>query len=421
MNTEVEERAHSEWGPSGYDRWSQCAGSIEEIRLVPAEERNRSSSFADEGTAAHYFAEQCLTLDCNAEDIIGLEHEVNDTTYTLDEEMAGYIQVYLDHVRAHPGTHYIEERVAVPGLPEHDNKGTADFIAADLEAGVLYVDDLKYGQGVKVYADKGQLKLYALGALARFQHLPFDRVVMTIVQPRLDWIDSHEMTVEELQAFGVQVAAEVQATLQPGAPRVPGEHCRWCPAKPRCRALAEHVKGLAAQPASGLTPEELGAILPQLDLISSWVDADMERANGEIRQGNRVPGWKLVLGREGNRKWASEEEAEKLLQEFRIKTDLMYERKVISPTSAEKIAVKSKKNPDPAIGPRQWTKLQALITRAPAAPTLVPADDPRAPCVFTPPSAADMPDLEAQEPAPATDHTADTVAAHLEAAAAALL
>lgn len=56
------------------------------------------------------------------------------------------------------------------------------------------------------------------------------------------------------------------------------------------------------------------------------------------------------------------------MKSMRLKQDEMYERKLISPTAAEKVL---KQNP------AKWDKLQKLITRNPGKPSVAPAADKR--------------------------------------------
>jgi hypothetical protein len=72
-----------------------------------------------------------------------------------------------------------------------------------------------------------------------------------------------------------------------------------------------------------------------------------------------VAGYKLVAGKKGARAWADEAEAEKLLKAMRLKKEQMYDLKLISPTSAEKL-LKAQ--------PKRWTKAAALIKQATASP-----------------------------------------------------
>lgn len=57
------------------------------------------------------------------------------------------------------------------------------------------------------------------------------------------------------------------------------------------------------------------------------------------------------------------------MKAMRLKTDEMYDRKVISPTSAEKLLGEANK--------RKWAKLQPLITRSDGKPSVAPASDKR--------------------------------------------
>jgi hypothetical protein len=80
----------------------------------------------------------------------------------------------------------------------------------------------------------------------------------------------------------------------------------------------------------------------------------------------------LVAGKRGNRQWANPDEAEKVLREqFRLPVEKAYDLKLISPTSAEKLAKAGE------IGPRQWAKVIPLIVQKDGAPSVAPAADSR--------------------------------------------
>lgn len=95
-----------------------------------------------------------------------------------------------------------------------------------------------------------------------------------------------------------------------------------------------------------------------------------DRVNSELSAGHPVPGFKLVTGKQGNRAWSDEEAARALLKDqFRYKTEEVFDLKLISPTKAEKLIKKA--------SPRRWTKVEALITRTDGKPTVAPESDPR--------------------------------------------
>ena len=72
---------------------------------------------------------------------------------------------------------------------------------------------------------------------------------------------------------------------------------------------------------------------------------------------------------EVNRKFKSEDEAEKVMKAARLKSDEMYSKKLITPTAAAKLLEKPK--------PKVWAKLFALITQADGAPAMAIESDKR--------------------------------------------
>ena len=75
---------------------------------------------------------------------------------------------------------------------------------------------------------------------------------------------------------------------------------------------------------------------------------------------------------------------------MRLKESEMYDFKLISPASAEKLA-KAK-----VIGPRQWPKVQELITQSDGKAHVAPASDSRPALVVTP-VVDDFTDVTAEE------------------------
>jgi hypothetical protein len=108
-----------------------------------------------------------------------------------------------------------------------------------------------------------------------------------------------------------------------------------------------------------------------VDLIEDWCDAVRKEAYARMNNGIPVPGFKLVQGRRGARAWRSKDEAEATLKTMRLKVEEMYDLSLISPTTAEKLAKAS------VIGPRQWPKLQDLITQPDGKPAIAPESDPK--------------------------------------------
>lgn len=381
--------AHARFSASGAHRWMLCPASLSLEEGCP----NTSSAFADEGTAAHELAQMCLTERLDADAFIGRVIPVGERSFTVDDDMAGYVQQYVDAVRELADGHelLVEQRVDYSeaiGVGAGLGFGTADAVIITT-CGELQVHDLKYGRGVKVDAEENhQLLLYALGASCQFEvAYDFDRVRLFIHQPRLGHVSEWGCTIGEVDAFAMHAKAAARSAAAKGAPASAGEkQCRFCKAKAVCPVLADTVKQSVVGDFDDLTasdvedatdllgmasPKVLGGYMDVVDLVEGWCKAVRARVEGELQQGKPVPGYKLVEGRRGARRWADAGEAEAVLKSMRLPVETMYDLKLISPTSADKLAKAG------SIGPRQWSRVTPLITQSPGAPSVTPDSDPR--------------------------------------------
>lgn len=375
---------HAACSPSSAHRWLACPASVWMQQGLPDE----SSPFAAEGTAAHEAA--ALALTC------GLPVQPTDT---LDADAAAAVQAYVDYVEAVAQRHalYVEHPLDISLITgEPGARGTADaLITTDDE---LIVIDLKFGQGVRVDAERNeQLSIYALAALSALPICKAKRVQsvrLAIHQPRLQHISEWTTTPAELKAWGEHVRVQARRAFKivaDGQAREadfqPQEKpCRFCRAKAVCPSLARQVQDavgadfdtLASQgPAlleAALAPQgpaQVAAALGAVDLVEAWCKAVRAEAERLLLAGIPVPGYKLVQGRKGARAWSDTAEAEALMKAMRLHADDMYERKLISPTTAEKLHKQGH------IGPRQWPRLAALITQREGQPSVAPESDKR--------------------------------------------
>ncbi len=106
----------------------------------------------------------------------------------------------------------------------------------------------------------------------------------------------------------------------------------------------------------------LKRILDGMPIAEAWLSAVWAYAEQKANNGEKILGYKLVQGREGNRKWADENEA---LRTLEIQYPQCIERRLLSPAKVEKLSKEIKE------------LIKPLTTRAEGKIILVPESDPR--------------------------------------------
>ena len=360
---------------SGY-RWTVCTKAPHFEAQFP----DTSSWAAQEGTIAHAIGEYCLLTGSDADEVTAVEvpliselvkHHVDEGNDWEIEllSMQKYVQEYVDYVNTIPGERYYEQRVDFSHLvPE--GFGTSDVIT--LNGDVADIIDLKFGKGKKVFADGVQMRLYALGALNDLGFI-FDQVKtirMHIKQPRLDWVDVHEVTIEELNKYGQWIKGRAELAYSNQGDFVAGDHCDFCRARKVCKARADANLKMATEefgeecPSSDrLTTDQIASILPRLDNFLKWAKELDEYALETALAGTHYTGYKVVEGR-STRKWADENAVVAAMRAEGLADDQIYNMKLVGMTEAEKLLGKK-------------SDVFALAVRSPGKPTLVPESDKR--------------------------------------------
>ena len=365
-------RGHSPLGMSVLERRYCCPGSMKAEEGRP----NTTSVYAKRGTDLHEVGASCLREHLNPLEVISEDPEGAELV------MAYLIEVQSAHDRL-GGTLHVEQAFELTALSDL-YWGTADAVI--LSPPILYVADLKTGRGhaVPVRRDDGRVNLqlggYGLGAL---HSLPaglaneITQIELVVVQPALGPPQRTVMTTAEVHDLAADLIEIAEAALDPAAPRIAGDHCRFCRAAGDCHALRDRALAVAQtefgprdlvwpDPAR-MSPMELSSVLTEADMIDLWLVAVRAHAKALADRGEEIPGWKLVDKR-GRRVWANEDDAERIVGAL---SPSMFYTKFHSPTQVEKI-LKTQKIKKPA----QWNE---LVTLSDPGTALVPASDPRPP------------------------------------------
>jgi hypothetical protein len=365
----VSDNGHSQWGPSGAERWMVCHASVQESAKAP---ERPASEYAREGSHAHAVLEYCLLNDVwQAANTVG---KVIDAKHgTVQAEMAEAVQECLDYVADIMATDdqaqiWVEVKVELPlEYNPGDGWGTSDVIIWLPTWRTLYVVDYKHGAGIaKDAEDNPQLKSYGAGALfgqplgGSFDPL---QVVLTIVQPRafhaFGPVREWPCLPDTLLEWIVEYDDAVTATKQPNPQYVVDEDvCRFCDGAIRCKALEAKALSLAGEAFKDVrmvrenllpAPEAVGMdhvayVVSAGKVLKKWLSTFEDYATEQAMQGVYVPGHKLVAGQSRSR-WAADdprETAQSLIEmtEGSVTIDDVYPRTLVNMTEAEKLVKK---------------------------------------------------------------------------------
>lgn len=398
---------HALLSASSSKQWLHCPPSVRLQEGFP----NESSVYAAEGTFAHEICEYKVRKYLH-ERVKRPQSEEFDT-----EEIEQITDVYAEFVisiieqmkeNGCEPLAFVEERVDYSHIAP-SGFGTADMLIIGKDEngrGLLHVCDFKTGKGVFVDADhNSQMMLYAIGALAAYGFLyDIEIVRMSIIQPRLDNISTFECSRQELEDWGESIKTIAKLAYEGKGEQHPGDWCRFCRAKPVCKACADEALALCREDfldldavafddtaeesdmtapyeadtqtavfkQPGLIPiAELAEIMPTLNRISSWIEAVFAFVSSEaINHGVPIPGYKVVEGR--SKRVFTDTKAVADTAVANGYTDL-YKQSLITLTEFEKMMGKKKFN----------ELLGEYVAKPPGKLALVPESDPREPVDLT--------------------------------------
>mgnify|MGYP002622356118 CR=1 FL=1 len=395
---------HALLSASSSKQWLHCPPSVRLQEGFP----NESSVYAAEGTFAHEVCEYKVRKYLHER----VKRPQSEEFYT--EEIDAITDVYAEFVitiieqMKRNGCEplvLVEERVDYSHIAP-SGFGTADMLIVGKDEkgkGLLHICDFKTGQGVYVDADhNSQMMLYALGGLAAYGFIyDIETVRMSIIQPRLDNISTFECTRQELENWGESIKPIARMAYEGKGEQKPGDWCRFCRAKPVCKACADEALALCREEfldldagafteeaveesdmtapyeadtqtavfkQPGLIPiSELAEILPTLNRISSWIESVFAFLSSEaINHAVPVPGYKVVEGR--SKRVFTDTKAVVDTAVANGYTDL-YKQQLITLTEFEKM-----------MGKKRFAELLGeYVAKPPGKLALVPESDPRPP------------------------------------------
>lgn len=392
---------HALLSPSGAKKWLACSASLACEKDIP----NTSGKAAVTGTACHTIAEMHLNQYIKGT-ALPLEREVG--AYVLDEgkgqikalispmkgavlitaDMIEQVRKYTDYCKAiiDVATYAkLEMRVNLtevlhPGYEGVETFGTADLVAvqelANTDEHMLIIGDLKTGRHRVEAKENKQLMLYVLGVYRRLKRRYNITVVrLVIFQPYAGGASEWDISVEGLELFAK--FAQKRALLALDAyfrgkknlkasdfkPSVDG--CQWCRFSEQCAARTKTVNSVLAEELEDdfvleLTTEQLVVEYEKLPLLRQHIDKVEKAMSAALHSGKKVPGYKLVEGRPGNRAWKDADAIEV------SHGDILKKEVLMSPTEAAKV-----------LSADEMAALEPFITRKPGAPCVATADDKR--------------------------------------------
>lgn len=370
------EREHALLSPSSSSRWLNCTPSA---RLAENAE-NKSSVYAEEGTLFHEICEYCLAQwnagvwepDPFGEELPELE-DYHLTHPLFKQEMFRQARNYCDFVM---NENYkleksdgvckllLEEKVDISEYaPECFGSVDCQLVGCD----TLIVIDLKYGEGVKVYAERNtQMMLYALGAIKGKPSIKTIRLV--IAQVRLNHFDVWEISANDLLQWADKVLKPTakKAFAGKGEQKM-GDWCGFCPVKAQCRKQYEAVVNDfdRYEYPELLTEDEICDLIEKIDKYKGWLESVNKFVYDEALRGHKWKGYKLVAGR-SNRVITDEEAIRQDLLTKKYLEDEIFNIKLKGIGDLEKL-----------VGKKQFSALYGQYVKSkPGNPKLVPDSAP---------------------------------------------
>jgi len=381
---------HAKLPPSGAERWLNCTASPGFVDSLIAEGRipkETDSVWSIEGTEAHDWASKVLKGQTKISSVPGnFRPHIKD--YVAMCRAVG--------VEAGKGAKiYIEKKVPLFYSPEET--GTTDYGAINPKTGV-FVRDLKYGAGVPVEAeDNPQLAIYGISIIEQhetfYDPLPSNLPVsIGIHQPRYRGEESLKIWDTTVGKIKEQFLPRINATVKRINSakhfnelefKATPKGCRFCPARAICptnvNTTFQEFPGMGSgiehftnmdTPVEAVPMSALVTVYNNRKEIKKFLEDTEAYLKTQATSGKMPDGLKLVAGRQGNRKWTSEDDAREFLVEY-LPEDEVDEHSIIGPKTAEELLKPFLK--DKTV----QEAFDKFVSRPPGKPSLAPLTDKR--------------------------------------------
>jgi len=354
---------HLPYSASATDRWLACPASVEAARDIPPPPTE--AAYTTEGTDAHAVAEALLQGQTP-------QSGVSDEAFDAAMEYANFV----GGIRRTQEVQWeaVETLAAHADYP--DFGGSPDYACLYQEGGkwVLHIVDFKAGVGLAVDVDDNSQLLSYSAVLNSFLPVVISVFRMTVIQPRSynsDAIKTTEVFRESIDAHMFKVEeAFTQTHFQAGP------HCRFYPVATRCETLLGYVEVIPTLDGKIPAEEDRDTWL-FIHSLATTIRAVLDQIQDQLidlaKQGQELPGYKVVESR-SHRHWsAPEKEIISALRKLGIKkSDVFSEPKLLTPAQIEKLG--DKKQIKAAITP--------LISQTVTSLRVVPNDASGAPVSF---------------------------------------
>lgn len=328
--------------PSAAHTWVVCHGYAAMRAAYPEAPDESDNEVREDGTAAHWLAQQALAGIPVAVDAISPNNRV------CNEEMHDGVDLYVSTLRELGFDWHIEERLDLsciyPGM-----EGTPDAWCWNPLARKLSVADFKYGFRPVDPFENWQMLCYLEGLLEKLGLHDWEVTVeFVIVQPR-SFHRSGPVRVWRFHALATRALANILkfaagAAMQPNAACTPNPGCGDCPARHACTALQYSALTALERSFDGVPLEldsiALGDELRRLEDAAKRMEARITglqtQAESLLRSGKNVLGYELAASFARER-WTDGSEAKVQALAAILGSNVTKPPKLVTPAQARKV------------------------------------------------------------------------------------